>query len=136
MARVVCGIVGANVNVRSAFTFTFTFTSAFSAVNAAANARERERGSMDARALLSRVLVLIDPPPWHRRAHEIFLSLQTIATYPVSHEQALVRARDVLGQSAVKTEVYSSASRRGAAPRTSAVASMTLPLSSGAESWW
>ena len=55
-------IEGANVNVRSAFTFTFTFTSAFSAVNAAANARERERGSMDARALLSRVLVLIDPP--------------------------------------------------------------------------
>ena len=50
-------IVGANVNVRSAFTFTFTFTSAFSAVNAAANAREREPGSMNAQARLSRVLI-------------------------------------------------------------------------------
>ena len=50
-------IVGVNVNVRSAFTFTFTFTSAFSAVNAAANAREREPGSMNAQARLSRVLI-------------------------------------------------------------------------------
>ena len=39
--------------------------------------------------------------------------MQTRATQPVLHEQALVREMDVLGRSAVETEVYSSS---GVAP--------------------
>ena len=41
--------------------------------------------------------------------------MQTRATQPVLHEQALVREMDVLGRSAVKTEVDLQLERRGAA---------------------